>query len=154
MRLNLLTGLARSDMLRLRQGEHLREDGIHVTRHKTAESTGKATIYDYAKVPERREAVQIALAARPALSPYLFCNRRGEGYIDESTGESHGFDSMWQRFMDRVLAETKVTKRFTEHDIRAKAGSDAESLEKARALLQHADHSTTLRIYRRKPERV
>ena len=40
---------------------------------------------------------------------------------------------MWGRFIDRVLAETKVTKRFTEHDLRAKAGSDAESLEKARA---------------------
>lgn len=154
VRLKLLTGLARSDLLRLRQGEHLRDDGIYVTRHKTAGTTGKVTIYEYAKVPERRAAVQMAIAARPALSPFLFCNRRGEGYIDEATGQSHGFDSMWQRFMDRVLAETKITERFTEHDLRAKAGSDAESLEKARALLQHADHATTLRIYRRKPERV
>lgn len=64
------------------------------------------------------------------------------------------WDSMWQRFMDRVLKETKVTERFTEHDIRAKVGSDAESVEKARALLQHADARTTLRVYRRKPERV
>jgi hypothetical protein len=46
---------------------------------------------------------------------------------------------MWSRFMDRVLAETKVQERFTEHDLRAKVGSDAASLEKARALLQHAD---------------
>jgi len=59
---------------------------------------------------------------------------------------------MWQRFMDRVLSETKVTERFTEHDLRAKAGSDEGSLEKARALLQHADSRTTLRIYRRRPE--
>lgn len=154
VRLKLLTGLARSDLLRLRLNEHLREDGIHVTRHKTAETTGKATIYEYARVPERAEAVRLAIAARPVLSPFLFCNRRGEGYIDEETGESHGFDSMWQRFMDRVLAETKITERFTEHDLRAKAGSDAESLERARALLQHADQTTTLRIYRRKPERV
>ena len=77
-----------------------------------------------------------------------------EGYINEATGESHGFDSIWQRFMSRVLAETKVKERFTEHDIRAKAGSDQESLEKARALLQHADLQTTQRFYRRKPERV
>lgn len=154
VRLKLLTGLARSDLLRLRQGEHLRDDGIHVTRHKTAGTTGKATIYEYERVPERLEAVRMAIAARPALSPFLFCNRDGKGYIDEATGESHGFDSMWQRLMDRVLAETKVTVRFTEHDLRAKAGSDAESLEKARALLQHADLSTTHRIYRRKPERV
>ena len=49
---------------------------------------------------------------------------------------------------------TKVTEHFTEHDLRAKAGSDAESLELARALLQHADSRTTAAIYRRKPERV
>lgn len=61
---------------------------------------------------------------------------------------------MWQRFVDRVLHETNVKERFTEHDLRAKVGSDAESLEKARALLQHADARTTQRIYRRKPERV
>jgi hypothetical protein len=56
--------------------------------------------------------------------------------------------------MDRVLAETKVQERFTEHDLRAKEGSDAASLEKSRALLQHADARTTARVYRRKPERV
>lgn len=154
IRLKLLTGLARSDLLRLREGEHLRDDGIHVTRHKTAQKTGKTTIYEYSAVPERREAVRQAKLVRPVLSPFLFSNRDGEGYIDEETGESHGFDSMWQRFMARVMKETKVTRRFTEHDLRAKAGSDAESLEKARALLQHADSRTTQRIYRRKPERV
>ena len=61
---------------------------------------------------------------------------------------------MWSRFMDRVLAEANVKERFTEHDVRAKAGSDAESLEKARKLLQHAHTATTNRIYRRKAERV
>ena len=61
---------------------------------------------------------------------------------------------MWQRFMDRVLSETKVAERFIEHDLRAKVASDAESLERARALLSHADARTTEAIYRRKPERV
>lgn len=154
MRLKLLTGMARSDLLRLRLDEHLREDGIHVTRHKTAVTTGKRTIYDYALVPERLDAVKRALVVRPVLSPFLFCNRRGKGYFDEETGTCNGWDSMWSRFMDRVLAETKVQERFTEHDLRAKVGSDAASLEKARALLQHADARTTARIYRRKPERV
>jgi hypothetical protein len=154
IRLKLLTGLARSDLLRLRAGEHLRDDGIHVTRHKTAGTTGKSTVYTYEAVPERREAVEQATRARPCLSPFLFCNRRGEGYIDEKTGQSHGWDSMWQRFLDRVLAETSVRERFTEHDLRAKVGSDAESLDKARALLQHADTRTTQRVYRRRAERV
>jgi len=151
IRLKLVTGLARSDLLRLRQGEHLREDGIHVTRHKTRT---RATVYDYAMAPERLEAVTLALRTRPALSPFLFCNRKGQGYIDESTGESSGWDSMWARFVARVMTETKITERFTEHDLRAKVGSDAESLDKARALLQHADIRTTQKVYRRKPERV
>lgn len=154
MRLKLVTGLARSDMLRLRSDEHLRPDGIHVTRHKTAKTTGKTTIYEYARVPERLTCVNEAKAVRPALSPFLFCNRRGEGYINEAKGTANGFDSMWGRFMDRVLAETKVKLRFTEHDLRAKVGSDAESLERCRALLQHATTATSLKIYRRKPERV
>jgi hypothetical protein len=96
----------------------------------------------------------MAKAVRPTLSPFLFANRKGEGYIDEAIGEAHGWDSMWQRFMDRVLAETKVHERFTEHDLRAKCASDAESLEHARALLSPADARTTAAIYRRKPERV
>ena len=61
---------------------------------------------------------------------------------------------MWQRFMDRVLKETKVENHFTEHDLRAKCASDATTLEHARALLSHADVRTTDAIYRRKPERV
>lgn len=61
---------------------------------------------------------------------------------------------MWGRFMDRVLKETKVTERFTEHDLRAICASNAESLEHARALLSHGDARTTEAIYRWKPERV
>ena len=78
----------------------------------------------------------------------------GEGYFNEETGLPSGWSSMWQRFMARVLKETRVTESFTDHDIRAKAGSDAGSLEDARALLQHANSATTERTYRRLPERV
>ena len=70
-------------------GEHLREDGIHVTRHKT---NSRATIYSYAQVPERKAAVDEAIKVRPVLSPFLFCNKRGEGYFNEKTGMCNGFD--------------------------------------------------------------
>lgn len=149
MRLKLMTGMARGDLLRL-QAESVK--GIHVQRHKTAGTTGKRTIYEW--TPELLAAVDLAKAVRPAPSRFLFCKRDGSGYVDETTGEAHGWDSMWQRFMDRVLAETRVNQRFTEHDLRAKCASDAESLEHARALLSHADARTTHAIYRRKPERV
>ena len=46
------------------------------------------------------------------------------------------------------------TERFTEHDLRAKCASDAESLEHAQQLLAHAEAATTKRIYRRRGELV
>jgi integrase len=61
---------------------------------------------------------------------------------------------MWQRLMSRLLAETRITQRFTEHDLRGKVGSDAESLERARQLLGHADSKITERVYWRKPELI
>lgn len=151
IRLKIITGMAKGDLLRLTSAD-LKEDGIHIQRHKTRNSSGKRTIYEWTE--NLREAVELAKKARPVLSNYLFCNPRGKGYIDEATGESHGWDSMWQRFMERVLKETKVTVKFTEHDLRAKCASDAPTMEHARALLSHADSRTTDAIYRRKPERV
>jgi integrase len=97
----------------------------------------------------------MALMARPIdIAPWLFCTRRGEGYFDEQSGQASGWDSIWQRFMARLLAETKIKDRFTEHDLRAKCASDAETLERARQLLGHADARITSRIYRRKPELI
>lgn len=153
LRIKLLTGMARGDLLRLQPGRDFKDDGIHIQRHKTAKSTGKRTIYAWND--DLRAAVADALAARPVdISPWLFCTLKGECYIDEETGRAGGWESLWRGFMDRVLAETKVTQRFHEHDIRAKTASDAEDLEHARALLSHANSNTTRRIYRRKAEVV
>jgi hypothetical protein len=69
--------------------------------------------------------------------------KRGECYFDETKETASGRDSMWQRFMERILAETKVEHRFTEHDLRAKCASDAQTLEHARSLLTHADNRLT-----------
>ena len=152
IRVKLLTGMARGDLLRLTEVD-LREDGIHNQRHKTRGSTGKRTIYTW--TPELREAIGMAKVARPKdIARWLFCTRDGECYINERTGDASGWDSMWQRFMRRVLTETKVTQSFTEHDLRAKCASDAETLEQARALLAHADAGITARVYRRRAERV
>lgn len=152
MRIKLMTGMARSDLLRLRVDQHIQEDGIHIQRHKTETTTGKRTKYRWN--PQLKAAVEQAKFVRPVLSPFLFCNKFGRGYIDEETGSTDGWDSMWQRFMERVLKDTKVTQSFTEHDMRAKCASDAATLEHARALLSHADARTTDRIYRRKVEEV
>jgi integrase len=151
IRIKLMTGMARSDLLRLTVSD-LKDDGVHIQRHKTRKSSGKRTVYEM--TPDLSRAIEQAKSARPVLSSFLFCNTKGQPYINEETGESSGWDSMWQRFMARILKETKVEAKFTEHDLRAKCASDAASLDQARALLSHADSRTTQSVYRRKPERV
>ena len=152
LRLKLLTGLAQGDLLRL-QEEQCKPEGLLNQRHKTKGSTGKKTLYEW--TPELKAAVELAKQSRSSRhTTYLFCNKHGQGYVNEVTGTAAGWKSMWQRFVARVIAETKVTEPFTEHDLRAKVGSDASTLEHARALLAHADSRTTERIYRRKAEVV
>lgn len=152
IRVKLLTGWRRSDLLRLRTSHDLTEAGIKVTPTKTEDTTGKRIFMPWSD--ELRAAVESAKSARPVdIAPWLFCTKDGAGYVNED-GLAPGWDSMWARFMGRVLKETKVVERFTEHDLRAKVGSDAESLERARQLLGHADAKITERVYRRKPEVV
>jgi|SRR5450830_126268 len=149
IKLKLLTGMSRGDLLRLEPARHFKDDGIHVKRHKTENSTGKITIYAW--TPALIAAKEEAIAVRPVdISPYLFCTRRGEGYMNEKTGSPPGWKSLWERFFARVLKETKVTEHFTEHDLRAKVASDSDTLQRASELLAHADPRTTERIYRRK----
>lgn len=147
IKLKNLTGLRRADLLRLTMS-HLTDIGIKVKTSKKK----KAVVFKWTE--ELRAAVDQAKEARPVnISPWLFCNRRGLGYLNEETGEATGWDSMWHRFMARVMAETEVMERFTEHDIRAKAGSDAETDERASELLTHSSVAITRRVYRRK-ERI
>ncbi len=150
LRLKLLTGLRQRDLLLMKESD-CKEDGIHVTPSKTANSTGKRLIYEW--TPELREAVAGTKAVRPAPSSYLFCTLQGNCFV-EADGTAGNWNNIWQHFMTRVLEETKVTERFTEHDLRAKVGSDADSLERARQLLAHSDSRLTERVYRRKPERI
>ena len=151
LRLKLLTGLRQRDLLMLTMSD-FRDDGIHVTPSKTANSTGKKLIYEW--TPELCAAVEEAKAVRPAISPYLFCNKFGACYVDIDEGTANDWNNIWQKFMSRVLAETNITERFTEHDLRAKVGSDAESLERAKQLLAHSDSKLTERVYRRKAEKI
>lgn len=151
LRLKLLTGLRQRDLLLLTMSD-IRDDGIHVTPSKTENTTGKKVIFEWSD--ELRTAIEEAKAIRPAISPYLFCNKFGACYVDIDKGTAGDWNNIWQKFMARVLAETEVTERFTEHDLRAKVASDAPTIERAKQLMTHADSKLTERVYRRKPERI
>jgi hypothetical protein len=108
----------------------------------------------FISTPKLQRAFDDAKAARPVdIGPWLFCNHRGECYVnDEKT--ANGFQSIWQRFMLRVLRETGLSQRFAERDLRAKAASDEDSLERARELLGHTDAKLTKQSYVRKAQPV
>jgi integrase len=125
--------------------------GIVVRPHKTINTRSTARIFEW--TPALKLAVEQAKAARPIdFSPWLFCTSKGEGYFNEDSGQASGWDSMWQRFMTRLLKDTDVKERFTEHDLRGKVGSDEISVERASDLLGHASREITKRHCRRKPE--
>jgi integrase len=150
IRLKLLIGIRRGDMLRLRMSD-LTDTGIMVRPRKTRNTKRTARIFEW--TPALKQAVERAKAARPIdISPWVFCTREGEGYFNEDSGQATGWDSMWQRFMTRLLKDTDVKERFTEHDLRGKVGSDVASIERATDLLGHANKEITKRHYRRKPE--
>ena len=148
-----ITGMSKGDLLRIQPARDFKEDGIHIQRHKVRKKTNKQTIYEW--TDELRSAVDYALSVRPVdISPFLFCHKRGTGYFNEETGRCDGWNSNWHRFMDRLIKETKLKERFTDHDIRAKASSDAADDEQARKLMSHSSVKMTRRVYRRKPEKV
>ena len=145
--LKLLTGLRRGDLLSLKQTD-LKDDGIHVTPSKTANTTGKSMIIEWSD--ELRFAIAVIQAlSKKVGSIWLFHTRQGQPYI-KMNGTANGFDSIWQRFMAKALKYTKLKKRFTEHDLRAKVASDTD-LESASKLLGHSSTVITERVYRRKP---
>lgn len=148
----LKTGLDKSTILRI-ELDDITEEGIHYVR-------GKLNRYDTAKKPKKRiipldEELQLLVDAALSLhkrpSTTLFATRDGLPYINDD-GECEGFNSVWQRFMTKVLSDTEVEERFTEHDLRAKSASDEEDETIASKRLDHASQATTNRVYRRKAE--
>jgi integrase len=150
--LKLCLGARMTDLLRLEPARDFTPEGILIQPSKTAHSSGVRQLIPWS--PELIRARDMALAARPLdIAPYLFCTADGGCYVDENA-QASGFQSIWQRFMDRVLKETEVKVRFAERDIRAKVGSDVSDLERARQILGHVDARTTAKHYRRRAEIV
>jgi integrase len=75
IRIKLLIGLRRGDLLRLRMSD-VTDAGIKVTPRKTASSTGITRTFEW--TPELRAAVEMAKEARPLhIARWLFCTKTG-----------------------------------------------------------------------------
>ena len=146
--LKILTGLRKQDLLSMKVSQFT-EVGIEVDLIKT----GDEITIDW--TPNLRAAVDYALSVRPFdIVPHVFCNRDGRSYYNSDKAYAcSGFDSIWGRYMDRVIEDTDLEERFTEHDLRAKTASDLEDIAHAQKLLAHSSVEMT-RKYIRKRQRV
>jgi len=144
IRLKLMLGLRRGDILGLRLSD-LHEDGIHCTIGKTRHKASKRVIYEWTK--SLRDLIdQIeTIPPRRIGNAHLFTTRQGKPY------NKNAFDSLWGRFMDKAMKQTRIKDRFHEHDLRAKVASDSATLLEATEIMTHSDPATTKRIYMRKP---
>lgn len=141
MEIAVITGMRQGDIIKLKYSD-LTEEGIPVTQNKT----GKKQIFQW--TTDLRAAIKSAKKQkRHATSVVnIIANERGQAYT------SSGFKSNWQRLMNNAIKNGAIKTRFTFHDLRAKAGSDAKG--NAQELLGHASATTTKRVYERKPAKV
>lgn len=140
--LKLLVGLRKGDMLRLRI-DGWSDDGLL----SPAKKNDKRFLFE--RTPALARAVQRVLGRGG--KTYLFETRNGEAYIDKE-GDTSGFDSIWQRRMVQFAAAGY--ERFTEHDLRSKAGDDAEAAGQAGHRLLGNSEAQFRRAYQRRTQRV
>lgn len=138
----LVTGARRADILKMMRHQ-FKEDGIHLTPSKTAETSGASIIIEW--TPRSRAIMNDLWKYWRHL--YLITNRKGTPYTYD------GFQSQWQKWMRKAHAKGVIKKRFTDTDIRAFVANGLE-LDDARKLLGHSDTRTTKAHYRQDAERV
>lgn len=150
MDIALQTGFRKRDIVTLKR-EHLTDTGIM----KSTSKTGKCLLVEW--TPELREIVRACLAEPPQLRQHLICRLKGRrvGEMAYRPGDPYtdsGFDTMWQKLMQRVRKDGGTSFNF--HAIRKKNASDETDLKTASRRLGHANEEITRRVYRELPERV
>lgn len=141
MEIAAITGMRQGDILKLKYAD-ITETGIPLTQGKT----GKKQVFTW--TPALEAAIKSARKQKRHADSvvHIIANERGQAYT------SNGFKSNWQRLMNAAIESGAITNRFTFHDLRAKAGSDA--VGNAQELLGHASAVTTKKVYERKPSKV
>ena len=137
------TGLRQQTMLRMTKTQ-LRVEGIKVRASKNNKKG--IILWDN----DLRDIVdQIKALPRKIDSIYLFTNRQGQPYTES------GFRSMFHKYMQLALEKTALEETFTEHDIRAMHGTEAEEQGiNATDNLLHNDSKSTKAYLRGKKEVV
>lgn len=134
MDLALLTGQRQADLLSLTVRQLIPE-GILFQQGKT----GRKLIVRWSD--SLRAVIDQSKLLSKVGSMYVVCTSKGQPYTSE------GVQTAWQRLMRSCLEQGIIQERFTFHDLRAKAGSDA----KDGRLLGHLDERLLKRVYLRKP---
>lgn len=143
--LKRLTAMRQGNILALTD-ENLTERGIRYRQNKRGPLRLIRWSWALKLVIESAKAQRPPLPADvPALPRPLFVNRYGMRFHRDA------FKSMWQRAMQAYALAG--FERFTEHDLRAKSGSDASSVERAAELLGDTV-KTTRKHYRRGEQKV
>lgn len=142
MELSYLTYQRQGDILAL-TWENVREDGIYIQQGKT----GKKLLIRY--TPTVRELLQRCRNQLPQIPRKFVIRRRtGQPY------DSQAFKSRWIRYMNRAVKEGLLTERFTFHDLRAKACTDTDDLDRASKGAGHTNKQITQSVYIRSAQSV
>lgn len=125
-----ITAMRKGDILKLKL-DQITDEGIWIKQSKT----GSKQLYEWTN--GLTDVVNGAKSLkRPIRGLYLFCTRQGQPYSDT------GFKAMWNR-VQLKWAESGG-ERFTFHDIRAKALTDAKRMGlDAQSLAGHASSAMT-----------
>lgn len=149
------------DMTRLRQKDiltmevsQLKDGGIEVMpsktrrRHpRTGRAIGKRKFFSWKQAPELRAVVDRLLEIKRVeekrlhkITPWLMVTRKGKCYYNFEKASAGAFYSLWRTCMRKAQAAAKkqgwVLERFTEHDLRARAGGSAKLLGNSEAIFR------------------
>jgi integrase len=142
--LKLLIGLRKADMLRLRI-DAWSPEGLFSPHGKT----GRRLLYE--RTPALCHCVTRAISRCSHDTTLVFATREGESYVDDE-GRTDSFDSIWQRRMAKFVEAGY--ERFTEHDLRSKAGDDAEEAGGTGHKLLGNTEGQFRRAYQRRTRRI
>ena len=143
IRFAVITGLRQKDIISFKHSQ-LSEEGLEVEQSKT----GKKYLIEWNDALRQvvSEASDLGI-----VSDYLFPLKNEKPY------KTAGFGAVWQNLMNTAMSKGIVTERFTFHDLRAMAVTNAYEklgLQAASDIAGHSDTRMTKRVYVRNKNKV